>query len=108
MPTYRYECAKCHRVHEFFQAMSDPPKKKCPDCGGKLERLISGGAGVILKGSGFHNTDYRSKDYHAAAKKESGGDAAAASSGGDAKKAEKPEKKDTPKPDAKKTPKKKD
>lgn len=107
MPTYRYECAKCHRVHEFFQTMSDPPKKKCPDCGGKLERVISGGVGVILKGSGFHNTDYRSKDYRAAAKRESGGDAAAAS-GGDATKAEK---KDAPKPEAKaeaKKPKKKD
>ena len=61
MPTYRYECGRCGRIHEAFQAMSDPPLTICPDCGGPLTQLISGGAGVILKGSGFHNTDYRSK-----------------------------------------------
>ena len=63
MPTYRYECAKCTKVHEVFHGISEPPRKKCPDCGGRLTRLISGGGGVILKGSGFHNTDYRSKSW---------------------------------------------
>jgi putative FmdB family regulatory protein len=72
MPTYRYECARCGRVHEYFQAISEPPKKRCPDCGGRLERLIGGGAGIILKGSGFHRTDYRSKSWHKGARKEGG------------------------------------
>jgi putative FmdB family regulatory protein len=63
MPTYRYECAKCSRIHEEFHAISDPPLAKCPHCGGRLHRLIGGGAGVILKGSGFHKTDYRRKPH---------------------------------------------
>ena len=70
MPTYRYECTKCGRTFDFFQSIKEAPKKKCPECGGKLERLIGGGAGVILKGSGFHNTDYRSKSYQSGAKSE--------------------------------------
>jgi putative FmdB family regulatory protein len=61
MPTYRYECAKCSRILEDFHAISDPPLTRCPECGGRLKRLIGGGAGVILKGSGFHKTDYRKK-----------------------------------------------
>ena len=71
MPTYRYECASCDAVHEIFQSMSEQPRKKCPDCGGKLERLIGSGGGVILKGSGFYTTEYRSDAYKSAAKKES-------------------------------------
>jgi putative FmdB family regulatory protein len=59
VPTYQYECARCERILEVFQSINDPPKKRCPHCGGSLKRLIGGGAGVILKGSGFHNTDYR-------------------------------------------------
>lgn len=68
MPTYRYECRACHATHEYFQSMSEKPKRKCPTCGGKLDRLIGTGAGILLKGSGFHNTDYRSSAYHEAAK----------------------------------------
>ena len=71
MPTYRYECQKCEAHHEFFQSMSEAPKKKCPDCGGKLERMIGSGGGVILKGSGFYTTDYRSDSYKSQAKKDS-------------------------------------
>ena len=71
MPTYLYECQKCGHTHEYFQSMSEEPKKKCPDCGGRLVRQIGGGSGVILKGSGFHNTDYRSKGWHSDAKKDS-------------------------------------
>jgi len=70
MPTYRYECGRCHAVHEVFHSISDEPKTKCPDCGGKLTRLIGSGGGVILKGSGFYTTDYRSESYHSAARKE--------------------------------------
>lgn len=97
MPTYRYECSRCEAVHDVFQSISDKPKTKCPDCGGKLTKLIGTGGGVILKGSGFYTTDYRSESYHSAAKKEK--EAAKSSSAGDGKKAEgkkgaKPKKKD--------------
>jgi putative FmdB family regulatory protein len=71
VPTYRYECASCEAIHEYFHSMSEKPKSKCPDCGGRLERLIGRGGGVLLKGSGFHNTDYRSESYRAAEKKDS-------------------------------------
>lgn len=70
MPTYRYECTECARVHEIFHSISDPPLPECPDCGGRVERLIGGGGGVILKGGGFHATDYRSASYRRAEKKE--------------------------------------
>ena len=60
MPTYDYECAACGHVFETMHAMSAPALRKCPKCGkNKLQRLISGGAGVIFKGSGFYETDYR-------------------------------------------------
>lgn len=61
MPTYEYKCAKCGKEFEEFQAISDPPVTICPDCGGKTERVISGGAGLIFKGSGFYITDYKNK-----------------------------------------------
>lgn len=62
MPTYEYECTKHHRF-EKFQSMKDVPVKKCPTCGANARRLIGGGAGILFKGSGFYQTDYRSSDY---------------------------------------------
>jgi putative FmdB family regulatory protein len=59
MPTYEYECQECKIRFEEFQRMSDPPVKKCPKCGGRVRRIISGGAGLIFKGSGFYATDYK-------------------------------------------------
>ncbi len=59
MPTYEYKCSKCDHQFETFQPISDEPVKKCPSCGGKVKRLISGGAGLIFKGSGFYITDYK-------------------------------------------------
>lgn len=59
MPTYEYECQKCRRRFEEFQKMTDPPLKTCPFCRGRVTRLISGGAGLIFKGSGFYITDYK-------------------------------------------------
>ena len=61
MPTYEYECSKCGRKFDVFQKMTDKPKAKCPKCGGKADRLISNGSGIIFKGSGFYETDYRKK-----------------------------------------------
>jgi len=58
MPTYEYECEKCGHRFERFQSMSDTPLTVCPECRGKVNRLVSGGGGVIFKGSGFHATDY--------------------------------------------------
>lgn len=63
MPTYLYECTKCNGQFEITQKITDPPRKRCPSCRGKVFRVISGGGGVILKGSGFYVTDYRSSDY---------------------------------------------
>ncbi len=68
MPTYEYVCDDCGHEFELFQSMSDGVKRKCPECGKlKLRRLIGSGAGVIFKGSGFYETDYRSDSYKKAA-----------------------------------------
>jgi len=91
MPTYEYVCEKCGHQFEKFQSISAKPLTVCPEeaCPskkwgkGSVKRAISGGAGLIFKGSGFYITDYRSDKYKEAAKKES---APAASSGGEGKK----------------------
>ena len=79
MPTYEYECGKCGHHFDLSQSMKDPPKKTCPRCKGRVRRLISGGAGLIFKGSGFYITDYRSEGYKSAAKKESSSSASSTS-----------------------------
>ena len=61
MPTYEYECKKCGYKFEEFQSIKAPALKKCQKCKGKVQRLISGGAGLIFKGSGFYQTDYKNK-----------------------------------------------
>jgi len=75
MPTYEYVCDKCAYRFERFQSMTDEPVKRCPKCKGKVRRVFAPGAGIIFKGSGFYQTDYRSPSYHAAAKKEKEGGA---------------------------------
>ena len=71
MPTYDYVCDACGHEFELFQSMTDRVKRKCPKCGKpRLKRLIGAGAGVIFKGSGFHETDYRSDSYKKAAEAE--------------------------------------
>jgi putative FmdB family regulatory protein len=57
MPTYEYECPEGHEF-ELFQKMSEKPSAKCPACGKAATRKISGGAGLVFKGSGFYITDY--------------------------------------------------
>ncbi len=93
MPLYEYQCKKCHHRFEKIQKFSDKPLKKCPDCGGPVEQLISAPA-VQFKGSGWYVTDY--------AKKSSGhadGESKPAASDSSSKKDEKPktEKKKTEK-----------
>ena len=61
MPTYDYFCEKCQNTFEYFQSMSDSALEKCPKCNNKVRRLISGGSGLIFKGSGFYLTDYAQK-----------------------------------------------
>lgn len=61
MPTYEYECLRCGYRFEEFQKMSDEPVKRCPQCRGKVKRLIGAGSGIIFKGSGFYATDYGRK-----------------------------------------------
>ena len=72
MPTYDYECTKCGHDFEAFHSISAEPLQDCPECDGKVKRLIGAGAGILFKGSGFYQTDYRSESYKkgaAAAKK---------------------------------------
>lgn len=74
MPTYDYRCTSCEHEFEAFQSMSAKPLKKCPECDKKaLERLIGTGAGLIFKGSGFYETDYRSESYKKAQEAETKG-----------------------------------
>jgi putative FmdB family regulatory protein len=70
MPTYEYQCRKCHRRHEAFQAITAKPLTTCPRCKGRLKRLIGSGSGFLFRGSGFYITDYRSKGYHEAKKRD--------------------------------------
>src|SRR5688572_17121174 len=72
MPTYDYRCGACDGAFEFFQSMSEGPKRKCPACGKpKLVRQIGAGAAILFKGSGFYQTDYRSDSYKKSASAES-------------------------------------
>lgn len=92
MPTYEYYCAACDRDLEIFQSMKDDPLQMCPECEKpeKITRRISGGAGIIFKGSGFYETDYkRSKPKPEADKASSGDSSKAASDGGTTKSVEK-------------------
>jgi putative FmdB family regulatory protein len=70
MPTYEYECTSCGHNFEVFQAMSDDPLSKCPECGKKVKRLISAGMGIIFKGSGFYVTDSKKSSSPASVPKE--------------------------------------
>jgi putative FmdB family regulatory protein len=88
MPTYEYECEKCHQTFEVFQSMSAERLTGCPQAlcknkqgwgKGTVKRLLGTGAGIIFKGSGFYSTDYRSSGYKEAAKKDSSTSTPAAS-----------------------------
>jgi putative FmdB family regulatory protein len=89
MPTYEYECTSCGTVFELFQPITEPPRRRLKktdpkpcDCDAPVTRRVSAGGGLIFKGSGFYQTDYRSESYKKAAK----ADAESTSSKGDPKK----------------------
>ena len=88
MPTYDYLCSACGHRFEEFQSMSAKALRQCPECKkNALDRLIGAGAGVIFKGSGFYQTDYRGSSYTSDAKKDEGsGDAKKDDGSKDAKK----------------------
>jgi putative FmdB family regulatory protein len=76
MPTYEYRCEACDHKWDEFQPITAKPTRKCPKCKKlKAERIISAGGGIIFKGSGFYQTDYRSDSY------KKGAEAAKASEG---------------------------
>ena len=72
MPTYEYECRKCGHRFEEFQRIVDPPVKNCPKCKCRncVEQIISGGSGLIFKGSGFYITDYKRSSESKSSKKD--------------------------------------
>ena len=75
MPTYGYKCEKCGHQFQVFQKMSDAPVSTCPECRGKVKRLLYP-VGVVFKGSGWHITDYRKPE-----KSEKTGEAVASDTG---------------------------
>jgi putative FmdB family regulatory protein len=74
MPTYEYKCQKCGHCFSEFQRIVDPPIKDCPKCNKKdcVEQIISGGSGLIFKGSGFYETDYKRKSSGSGSSSDSG------------------------------------
>ena len=114
MPTYEYICEKCGHEFEQFQSISARPLEVCPKdlCSqqrwgkGKVKRSISGGAGLLFKGSGFYITDYRSDSYKEAAKKDSPSTTKTDSKTSDGKTSANDSKPSAAKKDTSKTPKK--
>jgi putative FmdB family regulatory protein len=76
MPTYEYQCSKCGATFEMFQSITEKPKRKVPPdekscaCDAPVTRLLGSGSGVIFRGAGFYETDYRSESYKRDAKAE--------------------------------------
>jgi putative FmdB family regulatory protein len=62
MPTYVYECGRCGHRFELLQGINDPPRQRCPECRGKVKRVLLPGGGLIFKGTGFYITDYKRKE----------------------------------------------
>ncbi len=89
MPTYGYRCTSCGHQFEVFQRMSDEPVQTCPNCGGKVTKMLFP-AGVVFKGSGYYSTDYKG----------SGSSSNGSGSSGEAKPDSKPEAKPESKSDS--------
>jgi putative FmdB family regulatory protein len=95
MPTYEYRCKSCGHEFEEFQTMSSEPLIMCPKCAKPaLKRLMSGGVGLIFKGSGFYETDYKKSKSSSSSSKKS-------KSKPDSKSESKSESKSDSKPDSK-------
>ena len=105
MPLYEYQCKKCHHRFERIVKFSDKPMKKCPDCGGPVEQMISAPA-VQFKGSGWYVTDYPKKNAGASSSSSDGDSSAKDTSSKDPASKDTSSKKDE-KPKAEKTEKKK-
>lgn len=80
MPTYEYECTECGKVVELVQPITEPARRRLRKtdprpctCDAPVSRRIGTGGGILFKGSGFHQTDYRSESYKKGAKAESDG-----------------------------------
>jgi putative FmdB family regulatory protein len=106
MPTYEYQCAKCGIIFEHFQSIKAPKLEKCTknDCKGKVTRLLGTGGGIIFKGGGFYETDYRSESYKSGEKNAKEAAKKATEKKSETKK--KPEKSGTKKPATKSKPQK--
>lgn len=91
MPTYEYECRKCGYQFERFQSILADPVKTCPKCHGRVARMLTTGSGIIFKGSGFYETDYKHQHASvevppksgASGEKKAGGEASAKKGGGE-------------------------
>ncbi|MGN6504535.1 MAG: FmdB family zinc ribbon protein [Tepidisphaeraceae bacterium] len=101
MPTYEYICEACEHEFEQFQSIKADPIKECPVCHKlKVRRKIGTGAGILFKGGGFYETDYRSKGYQDAAKKDKEAGGAKSESKADAPAKTEAQKSESPKADA--------
>src|SRR5688572_27247226 len=96
MPTYDYSCDACDHEFEVFESITAEPQKKCPKCKKKkLRRLFGAGGGLIFKGSGFYQTDYRGESYKKAAEADKPKSDTAASSSSDSSSSKSESKTDT-------------
>ncbi len=80
MPTYEYRCRRCGHQFEVFHGIRDDSPRHCPRCRGRAQRVPTGGAGLLFKGSGFYITDYRSRTYKEKARQERSAGSASGSS----------------------------
>jgi len=89
MPTYEYRCPRGHLFEKFYPRITGHRTMKCPTCGTRARRVISGGAGLVFKGSGFYITDYkRSGEPKAGGGRAAKGDEGAGTTSVDAKAAD--------------------
>ena len=88
MPLYEYQCKKCGHIFEKILKFSDKPIKKCPECGGAVEQMISAPA-VQFKGSGWYVTDYAKKSQSSSSSSDGGKDSKESKDSKDSKKDEK-------------------